>query len=596
MSVIREIHISNFRGIKELKWWPNPGINCLIGQGDGGKSTILDAIELVIGSRQNLSFTDADFHRCNIEQPIIIDVTLGELDDDLRNLEDYGHFLRGWDRQTGEIHNETSAAHETVLTVRLIVRDDLEPQWLLFSEGAAAEGRERNLQWKHRQKNAPTRLGTVASHHMALRPRSVLGKISQDKTQASAALAAASRQARKAFADQGCDGVEEILSTTARIAGNMGIPVETVNALLDVRGATFSGGAIALHDNDQVPLKSLGSGSMRLLVAGLQKAVGKSSISIIDEVEFGLEPYRIIRLLDALGAKTNDPTQQMFMTTHSPVVLRELSSVQLFAVRAKRNAIPAVMVNGIEQQPAQTMTENGLFSLSAAEDAQKALRTCAEAFLAPNVIVCEGKTEIGLLRGRDLYEQSQNHRSILAHGCHWADGGGSSMIERAKIFARMGYRTALFMDSDVAYGADVYADLTAQGISVFRWQDDHSTEDALFASVPAAQVPNLLQIACEWRSEDSIDGKIRHISGDQHTLQSCRDNFNEDMRPMLGRCAGDGKWFKDIEPAERALREVIAPVWQITGPLFTGPLNDLWAWIMASHTVQVVSNIDGGQD
>ena len=447
-----------------------------------------------------------------------------------------------------------------MLTVRLIVREDLEPQWLLFSEGLAAEGRERNLQWKHRQKVAPTRLGTVASHHMALGPRSVLGKISPDKTQASAALAAASRQARKAFADQGCDGVDEILTTSARIAGNMGISVETVHALLDVRGATFSGGAIALHDDDQVPLKSLGSGSMRLLVAGLQKAVGQSSISIIDEVEFGLEPYRIIRLLDALGAKTNDQTQQVFMTTHSPVVLRELSSIQLCTVRARRSAAPAVMVDGIEQQPAQTVTLNGLVPLGIGDDAQKTLRACAEAFLAPNVIVCEGKTEIGLLRGLDLWRQSQNQRSILAHGCHWADGGGSSMIDRAKIFTRMGYRTALFMDSDVAYGADVYADLNTQGVSVFRWQDDYSTEAALFASVQAAQVANLLNIACEWRSEDSIDGKIRHVSGGRHSLQSCRNDFDEDMRPMLGQCAGDGKWFKDIEPAERAIREVIAPV------------------------------------
>lgn len=593
MTVIREICISNFRGISDLKWWPNPGINCLIGPGDGGKSTILDAIELTIGGKQNVPFTDADFHRCNVEQPIIIDVTLGDLSDDLSNLEVYGHFLRGWDSQLKVIHNETSADFETVLTVRLIVRNDLEPQWLLFSEGAAADGRERNLQWKHRQKIAPTRLGTVASYHMALGPRSVLGKISPDKTQASAALAAASRQARQAFADQGCEGVDDILSTSARIAQNMGIPVGEIHALLDVRGATFSGGAIALHDIDQVPLKSLGSGSMRLLVAGLQKAVGQSSISIIDEVEFGLEPYRIIRLLDALGAKENDQTQQVFMTTHSPVVLRELSSVQLFTVRAWRNVAPTQMVNGVAQ-PEQTVTQNSLFPLGPSEAAQKALRACAEAFLAPNVIVCEGKTEIGVLRGLDLWGQSQNRPSILAHGCHWADGGGSTMIERTKIFAKMGYRTALFMDSDVAYDPLVYSELNSLGVFVFRWQDGYSTEDALFASVPAEQIVNLLTIACEWRSEDSVDGKIRHVSKGQCSLQLCRDNFNDSMRPMLGQCAGKGKWFKDIEPAERVLQEVIAPVWASTASLFKEPLNELWTWIKESHTVQIINNNDSG--
>lgn len=586
MTVIREILISNFRGIYSLKWWPNPGINCLIGPGDGGKSTVLDAIELTLGTRQSVGFTDADFHRCNVDEPIIIDVTLGALPDELRNLEAYGHFLRGWNQQTGDIYNETSAALETVLTVRLIVRSDLEPQWLLFSEGPSAEDRERNLQWKHRQLIAPTRLGTVASHHMALGPRSVLGKLSPDKTQASTALAAASRQARQAFAEQGCDGVDEVLATSKTIANNMGIPVEEVNALLDVKGVTFSGGAIALHDEDQVPLKNLGSGSMRLLVAGLQKVAGQSSISIIDEAEFGLEPYRIIRLLDSLGAKSNDASQQVFMTTHSPVVLRELSSVQLHAVRTIRTTTPPVITNGEAVQPRTKTTSNTIFPLGAEEEAQKTLRACAEAFLAPSVIVCEGKTEIGVVRGLDLWGQSQNHKSILASGCHWADGGGSSMMERARIFARMGYRTALFMDSDVAYDAVQYADLAACGVNVIRWPDNFSTEAAIFASVPAQQIPSLLSIACEWRSEDSVDGKIRHISDGQYNLQLCRDNFGDAMRPVLGQCAGDGKWFKDIEPAERVMKEVIAPVWQNTEQVFTAPLDTLWNWINTSPTVQ----------
>ena len=586
MTVIREISSSTFRGIKALKWWPNPGINCLIGPGDGGKSTILDAIELTLGTRQSIVFTDADFHRCLVGEPIVIDVTLGALPNELLNLEAYGHFLRGWDPQTGAIHNETSAALETVLTVRLIVRNDLEPQWLLFSEGPSAEGRERNLQWKHRQLVAPTRLGTVASHHMALGPRSVLGKLSSDKTQASAALAAASRQARQAFAEQGCDGVDEVLATSRTIANNMGIPVEQVNALLDVKGVTFSGGAIALHDEDQVPLKNLGSGSMRLLVAGLQKVAGQSSISIIDEAEFGLEPYRIIRLLDSLGAKSNDASQQVFLTTHSPVVLRELSSIELHAVRATRTTTPAVVNNGELIQPATKTTSNAVFPLGESEDAQKTLRACADAFLAPSVIVCEGKTEIGVIRGLDLWRQSLDQRSLLANGCHWADGGGSTMMERAKIFARMGYRTALFMDSDVAYDAARYTELAAHGISVFRWQDGYSTEAAIFASVPAAQIPGLLSIACAWRSEDSIDGKIRHASNGQYNLQQCRDHFVDVMRPVLGQCAGDGKWFKDIEPAERALREVIAPAWQNTDAIFAAPLNSLWQWISTSPTAQ----------
>jgi len=53
----------------------------------------------------------------------------------------------------------------------------------------------------------------------------------------------------------------------------------------------------------------------------------------MDELEQGLEPHRIIRLLGSLGAKEKDPPLQVFMTTHSPVALRELSGDQLFVVR-----------------------------------------------------------------------------------------------------------------------------------------------------------------------------------------------------------------------------------------------------------------------
>jgi putative ATP-dependent endonuclease of the OLD family len=68
-------------------WRPSPGINCLIGPGDSGKSSILDAIDLCWGARRNIQFTDTDFHLLDVETPITITVTLGELDDALKNLD-----------------------------------------------------------------------------------------------------------------------------------------------------------------------------------------------------------------------------------------------------------------------------------------------------------------------------------------------------------------------------------------------------------------------------------------------------------------------------------------------------------------------------
>ena len=63
---IRRIEISNFRSIQYLDWIPSGGINCLIGPGDSGKSTILDAIDLCLGARRSVRLTDADFYDLNV--------------------------------------------------------------------------------------------------------------------------------------------------------------------------------------------------------------------------------------------------------------------------------------------------------------------------------------------------------------------------------------------------------------------------------------------------------------------------------------------------------------------------------------------------
>jgi putative ATP-dependent endonuclease of the OLD family len=57
---LRKVQISRFRSIKSLTWLPSPGLNCLIGPGDSGKSTVLDAIDLCLGARRTIQFTDAD--------------------------------------------------------------------------------------------------------------------------------------------------------------------------------------------------------------------------------------------------------------------------------------------------------------------------------------------------------------------------------------------------------------------------------------------------------------------------------------------------------------------------------------------------------
>jgi putative ATP-dependent endonuclease of OLD family len=145
MARIRHISIANFRCIQKLEWHPAPGVNCLIGPGDSGKSSILDAIDYCMGARRNVSISDADFYRLDVEQPISISITIGELDDTLKSMEAYGFYLRSYNAATGLIEDEPEAATETVLTINMKVGSDLEPIWTLVSARAEAQGLSRYL-------------------------------------------------------------------------------------------------------------------------------------------------------------------------------------------------------------------------------------------------------------------------------------------------------------------------------------------------------------------------------------------------------------------------------------------------------------------
>ena len=113
MARIRHILIENFRAIKNFEWFPSPGVNCLVGAGDSGKSTILDAIDCCLGARRSMPFNDADFFEMDVSKPLRISITLGELDDSLKTLDGYGLYVRGFNSTINKIEEEPDQDLET---------------------------------------------------------------------------------------------------------------------------------------------------------------------------------------------------------------------------------------------------------------------------------------------------------------------------------------------------------------------------------------------------------------------------------------------------------------------------------------------------
>ena len=571
MAVIRHVEVQHFRVLASLSWSPSPGINCLIGPGDAGKSTILDAIELCVGAKRTVQVTDADFHRLDHDTPIQIRVTVGGLPDSLKSLDAYGLYLRGFDPLTGEIVPEPGRGLDTVITIQLLIESDLEPQWSLVSERAAASGQARSLSWTDRVKLAPTRLGVFNDMHLGWRRGSILNKLSGERADASKELAAAVRDVRAVFGERAKEQLAQSLELVTATARSLGVPVGAeAKAMLDASSISFSGGTISLHDEGGIPLHGLGLGSTRLLIAGLQRrAAAEASIVLIDELEHGLEPHRVIRLLDALGAKEPEPPLQVFMTTHSPVAVRELSGAQLYVLRNRGGHHEACLVG----------TDDAI---------QGTVRKYPEALLATSVLVCEGASEVGLMRGLDQYRIDQGEPSITACGTALIDGGGEEMFKRARVFQSLGYRTAVLRDSDVLPTPELEAAFRADGGSVFCWPEGRALEDELFLSLGETGIDALLRLAIELKEHDVVDAHIKTESGNAKNLgdielERLLTGYSNATRTLLGKASRKREarrcWFKSVSAMQAAAFGIIGPDLANADPQFQAMISQVFTWI-----------------
>jgi hypothetical protein len=390
-----------------------------------------------------------------------------------------------------------------------------------------------------------------------------------------AQLAAAARQARANFGDQADTQLSETLATVTQVANRLGVPVgASAKALLDAHSVSISDGAIALHNEAGIPLRSLGTGSSRLLVAGLQReAADSASIALVDEVEYGLEPHRLARLLDSLGAKEGVPSLQVFMTSHSPVALRELTADQVFIVRSRRSSHQVQRVGSVD----------GI---------QGMLRKDAEAFLAKSVVVCEGASEVGFGRGLDQYWVGEGYTSFFALGGAYVDTGGSEpdrCFERGSALLKLGYRVLVLADSDKPpTPAVVKAFHDAGGESVV-WRPGRALEDELFCSLPDDAIAALLTKATDNLGRDLVNEHIKSKSGGKVDLSAVEceqifDGFSAETKILLGiasRTKGNG-WFKSVTAFQEVAKEVVGPHLATADADFQTLINKIGAWIHAS--------------
>jgi hypothetical protein len=532
--IIKHLRIENFRGIRSLDWHLEGRVICLIGPNDSTKTTILDAIELVLLPRWYVGLTDADFHNANVEYPIIIEATVGDLPVELLGEEKFGLYLRGY--SNGEIQDDPNDGNEPVLSIRFTIDQELDPTWEVFKD---SQDQPRLVRWRDRERLGLVRMSD-SDRHLTWARGSALSQLTGEDPKAGQTFVEVARAAKKVVANADLKQLSAAASKAKTSTRTLGAQFDDLRPGLDISSLSLGGSVLGLH-NSNIPARLWGLGTRRLAALAIQQeGAGKHSILVIDEIEYGLEPHRIRHVLRKL---TRDPDLrerkygQLIVSTHSPTSTLELPIQSLRFARSSAGETTIAQVS-----------DNSIDCL------QGIARTHSYAFFGRKLLICEGATEVGLCRGLDEYWAKNNSGNHPTHvGFVAVDGKGRTEAPNVALeLKRIGYDVAVFADSDepLVPGSDV---LESQNIITFLWPGSMSTEQRLAMDLPLSSLQELLNEAYQEIGRDSVLSQIGNYCGIPN-LCTKGENITDwidvmtetKARESIGKAAKIGKWFKNV--------------------------------------------------
>lgn len=550
MGKIIDLSIQNFRGINTFSQRFSSDLICLIGRGDSGKTTILEAISAVLSPSWNRTFYDTDFHKCDIDKPIEIIVSMINFPSELLKDHKYGLHIRCLNPESGEIEEALTDGYQNVLTLRLIVDKTLEPKWAVINN---REQEDKPISASDRSKLNCFIVSDYVDRHFSWSKGNPLYSILKAKEtnpedENNNIVIDALRKAKRTIDKSSFDNLSDVVSDITKNASAFGLDISKTHTTIDFKDLTIKDGRVCLHD-DNIPFRLKGKGSKRLASIAIQSALSQEGgIMLIDEIEQGLEPDRIRLLARTLKEENSG---QIFITTHSRDVITELSSEDLMVIHKDKN--------NFEMKVSLLNYDR--------EKLQSVVRACPEAFFAKKVIVCEGATEVGICRALDRYRKSKGKSLMSFEDCAYVDGTGSEFENRAIQIVQTEITVAVLCDSDISGMNKKKNQMREAGVFIADCEEENSIEEQSFLDLPWDQVLELIDYAAKAHSKTDAaieDEIVRNYSED--TLpESWRDSETLGLRKAIASASQQKHkkkeekrkaWFKRIDHGE-ALGEVI---------------------------------------
>ena len=490
--VIRKLLVRRFRGIEKLDWRPEPGMNVILGGGDVGKTTVLDAIALLLSPSNASVVSEADYWRCDTTQDFEIEAVAQFPESFEISTQRRFNWPWAWNGENAVVPaanadgaDDMAAPSDPVYRIRVRGTSELELVW----EIVQPDDEVSHFSVALRRKIGLVRLSADERNDRDL--RLVYGS-ALDRLLGDAALRSRiGTQVSKVDIQESLngEGKSAIETLDKRLLG-AALPGALKLGLTTSQGISIGAliGLLASKDGVSLPLSSWGAGTRRMAALEIASSAEKNvCVVIVDEIERGLEPYRLRKLMNNLSSATH----QSFVTTHSPVAISCVRDAHLWYLDAYGH-IGALIYENISKQQ----------------------RREPETFLSKLAVIAEGPTEVGFLR---FLLKKAFATDPLDHGVRVCDGqGNQATLALLEALSSAGLAFAGFADNEGTSPGRWLEVKKALGNRLHQWADG-CTERNVIEKIPADRLTDLLK-----SSDDDFDGYRLRTMADRLGLEDKR--------------------------------------------------------------------------
>ena len=510
--IIYRLSIRGFRGIRTFEWYPEPGVNIILGGGDVGKTTILDAISLLLSPTNPATISDTEYCLRDLTTGFSIEAVM-KIDHAAINQQAKPSWPWEWHNKMLAVPAIANAAPigDAVYLFRVSGTPELELTYEIVQPSGDTEHFAVGL----RRAIGLLRLSGDDRNDRDLRlvQGSALDRLLSDRALRSRLGSNLAKNDVKSTLEP--EAQKNLVDLDASFKKNA-LPSSLDLAITGAQGVTITAliGLTGERDGVQLPLSSWGAGTRRLAALAVAEQNQKAfPVTLVDEVEKGLETYRQRLLIQKLQSQPS----QAFLTTHSATVISAATKSSIWY-----------------------LDRTGKIGPLDRKDIAAHQRTQPETFLSRLAVIGEGVTEVGFVTA--LLEKALGG-SIDQYGVYISDGGGhETTLNLLKALSAGGLRFGAFVDNENKH-ADSWAKLSkAIGVLLFQWKQG-CLEENVIKAVP----------------DDKLEAFIYDPDGDS----------GDRLRTLAERLGMDSKQFADIKrKAGEGFREVL--IGAVTGTVPPG--------------------------